>query len=79
MPVWFEQREYGFGAGLPVAPEGWALLGGYAVALTALSATLLPGKPLQFLAGKTIITAALVIAVEKTARGGFRWRWGGKP
>ena len=76
MPVWFEHKHYGFGAGLPVTPEGWALLGGYGVGFVGLGLTLLPDQPISFLIGKTILTAALVSAVAQTTRGGFRWRWG---
>jgi hypothetical protein len=76
MAEWFQQKTYGYGAGLPVAPEGWALIGAYTVGLLALGAALLPARPGAFLVGKTVFTAGFIATAAKTTKGGFQWRWG---
>jgi hypothetical protein len=77
MADWFAPKRYGFGAGLPIAWQGWAVLGFY-FAIVAAAGLLLEGKRLA--QGSIIIpaTAALIIIFAKTTRGGWRWRWGEK-
>jgi hypothetical protein len=76
MAEWFEQKTYGYGAGLPIAPEGWAVIGGYAAGLLGLAAITLPARPAAFLAGKAALTVGFVLLVARTTKGGFEWRWG---
>jgi hypothetical protein len=78
--AWFAPKRYGYGAGLPIAPQGWALLSGYLL-VVGLSALLVQWD--AAIGGATafaIILAAtivlIVISARKT-RGGWRWRWGG--
>ena len=40
--VWFAPKRYGFGAGLPVAWQGWALLAAYVGAVAGTALLLLP-------------------------------------
>lgn len=76
-PEWFAPRRYGYGAGWPIAWQGWAVLGLF-LAIVAGAGWLLDGKPgLQ----ATIVFPALVLLVmiiARTTRGGWRWRWGEK-
>ncbi|RDC58875.1 hypothetical protein HME9302_02548 [Alteripontixanthobacter maritimus] len=76
---WFAPKRFGYGAGMPIAWQGWVLLGGF-IAL-AIGAGLLaeyipdigPVIALAVLIPATIVF--LVIAARRT-RGGWRWRWG---
>ena len=42
---WFAPKRFGYGAGWPIAWQGWALVGGY-LALVLLTVTLLEDRPL---------------------------------
>ena len=74
-PEWFAPQRYGFGAGLPIAWQGWAVIAAF-VGVVAIAGLVLDGKPaLQ----ATIVFPALIglsIIAAKTTRGGWRWRWG---
>ena len=74
-PEWFAPKRYGFGSGLPIAWQGWVVLGAYMAAVTSLS-FYLQDRPIQ-LAGAVIpLTVVLMVICAKTTRGGWRWRWG---
>jgi len=74
--IWFEAKEYGYGAGLPASWEGWVAFIGYFVLMIA-GFFIFPiqknlGHHVAFL---SVITVALVaIAVVKSPK--WRWRWG---
>lgn len=76
---WFEPNRYGYGAGRPIAWQGWALLGGYS-AIALLCGLLLAWDPA--IGGPAAIillmisTLALTIVSKARTRGGWRWRWG---
>jgi len=72
---WFAQKRYGYGAGLPIAWQGWAVLAAYVLAIGV--ATLLVERHSLAAIG-TLIPATLVLLIvcAKTTRGGWRWRWG---
>ena len=74
-PEWFAPKRYGLGTGLPIAWQGWAVLGVFA-ALVALAVLLFgPDNP----AALAIIIPAVValfLVAALTTRGGWRWRWG---
>ena len=74
-PQWFSAKRYGFGAGLPISWQGWAVLAVY-IALM-LGALLLLGerKPAN-MAVVIIVTAVLLVVTARTTKGGWRWRWG---
>lgn len=78
---WFLPKRYGYGAGLPIVWQGWALIAGYLVTL-GLCAVLI-----EWDAEVGGVTAALVLIVASVAlmivaarktRGGWRWRWGSR-
>ena len=74
---WFEQKRFGYGAGLPIAWQGWALLAGYTMVVAALAATLLPHRHPALFAGLLVIaTIPLLVVSARHTRGGWRWRWG---
>ena len=76
--VWFEPKLYGYGAGLPVAWQGWALLGGYCAALAALALLLVPRHPQLFSLLAVVLTLPLIAISARHTRGGWRRRWGGR-
>jgi len=78
---WFRTKAYGYGAGLPIRWEGWAVL---AVALVALigveflPAALTAAHPwLRQALRMGVILGGAVIAWRKSDRP-WGWRWGGK-
>ena len=74
-PEWFVAKRYGYGAGLPIAWQGWALLGAY-MAILGLAAWLLSAAPIGLLAVGISATFILLLIAARTTRGGWRWRWG---
>ena len=75
--IWFEPKRYGLGSGLPIAWQGWALIGAYVVLLAAAS-LLIAVSLIAYLAVVASITTLLLVTVARTTRGGWRWRWGEK-
>lgn len=74
---WFAPKRYGYGAGLPVAWQGWALFAGYGLAL--LAAILIAERsPLATLSIIVSATALLLFIAARKTRGGWRWRWGSR-
>lgn len=73
--VWFEPKRFGYGAGLPVAWQGWALLVAFFAVLGAAGVLLMPRHPLAFVAIAVIAATGLTTVAARHTRGGFRWRW----
>ena len=74
-PEWFAPKRYGYGAGLPIAWQGWALLLGYVAAMIG-TASAFGQRPDVVLAIVIPLTLLLLLVAAKTTRGGWRWRWG---
>jgi hypothetical protein len=74
-PPWFKPKRFGFGAGLPIAWQGWAITALY-IAVVSVLVLLFRNRWNMFVA--TAIPATLLFALicAKTTRGGWRWRWG---
>lgn len=81
---WFAPKRFGYGAGLPIAWQGWVLCAAYLAALAGIGFLDATGhRP----GGVGIRIAALVLFVAVTGlffvitarhtRGGWKWRWGG--
>ncbi|NIJ39742.1 hypothetical protein FHR22_004501 [Sphingopyxis panaciterrae] len=70
---WFRAKRRGYGTGMPVAWQGWAMLAAH-IALIAGLTMLLQGRPV--LATGAVILAALAPLPLYRARtqGGWRWR-----
>lgn len=79
-PEWFAPKRYGYGAGLPIAWQGWAVMIAYfAVVIGAI--TWARERWWLTLAIVLPASALLVLITARTTRGGWKWRWGerGRP
>jgi hypothetical protein len=76
-PEWFAPKRYGYGSGMPISWQGWALTIGFMLAAFALAFTLAT-HPLQLIAALAPFTIAFVVICARTTKGGWRWRWGDK-
>jgi hypothetical protein len=74
-PEWFAPKRYGYGSGLPISWQGWAVTLVFAAAAIGL-AVVLKGHRLQLIAALIPLTTVLMVLCARTTRGGWRWRWG---
>jgi hypothetical protein len=74
-PEWFAPKRYGYGAGLPIAWQGWAVMAAY-LALVIAAVVLLRDYPLAIPGIIVPATALLVLVAARTTRGGWHRRWG---
>jgi len=75
-PEWFSAKRYGFGAGLPIAWQGWLLLVLY-LAIVLGAACLFAERPVILLSIIIPASVIFIVIAARTTRGGMRWRWGG--
>jgi hypothetical protein len=73
---WFAPKTYGYGSGLPIRWEGWAVLLGFFV-LTFADLRLAPA-PSWRAVGLVLLVAAFAAVCAWKTEGGWRWRWGGE-
>ena len=76
---WFAPKRYGYGAGLPIAWQGWVVLGVYVlIALAPGLAAVLAGPIAMGIALAALLLATwwLIVVTRNHTRGGWRWRWG---
>jgi hypothetical protein len=75
---WFPAKRYGWGWGPPTAWQGWAVLGGYIAAISALPFLVPPDRqPVAFGSAVFLLTAALILVCYAKGEPP-RWRWGGR-
>lgn len=74
-PEWFGPKRYGYGAGLPISWQGWALTLGFVLLVIVLGFTL-KDRPLALIAAIVPPIVAFIVISARTTRGGWRWRWG---
>ena len=74
-PEWFAPKRYGYGSGLPISWQGWAVMLAY-MAATFGAVFFLRERPYQAIAALIPLTAVFLVITAKTTRGGWRWRWG---
>ena len=74
-PQWFAPKRYGFGSGLPISWQGWAITLGF-IAIALLTTLFFSRRPLAMFAILIPATALLLVVTARTTRGGWRWRWG---
>jgi hypothetical protein len=73
---WWAAKRYGYGANLPIAWQGWAVMLAYFAVLAGACFLFLPDQILAFLAMILAATALFLVIVKRRTRGGWRWRWG---
>ena len=76
--AWFAPKRYGYGAGLPIAWQGWLVAAAYSLTVVGCAYFIAPLSPVAFAAIVLMATAALLIVCAQKTRGGWHWRWGGK-
>jgi peptidoglycan/LPS O-acetylase OafA/YrhL len=76
-PFWFPAKRYGWGWGLPVRWQGWAVLAGYFALVFGAIAYFEPRHvpPLRLLVYLTLLTAVLIAIVALKGERPLRWRW----
>ena len=74
---WFAAKRFGYGAGLPIAWQGWAILVGF-LATVAGVGILFEDRPAVAFAILLPMIITLMIVAMRTTRGGWRWRWGAR-
>lgn len=74
-PEWFAPKRYGYGTGIPISWQGWALTIAF-IGLAAIMCVLLKDDPVRLIAALTPFVIAFVVIAARTTRGGLRWRWG---
>jgi hypothetical protein len=76
---WFPVKRFGYGAGLPIARQGWFLVLAYVAVMIALG-FVADGAGGLTLAGVVVlmlaVTAIFVLIVKARTNGAWRWRWG---
>jgi hypothetical protein len=74
-PEWFAPKRYGYGSGMPIAWQGWAVTIAY-IAIVLIAIRFMPSRPVVILAVIVPATVTLMVITARTTRGGWRWRWG---
>ncbi len=74
--VWFEPKPFGYGSGLPVRWQGWAVLAAYLVAVSVAALALAERHRGLFIAAVLLMSVPLMVISAQHTRGGWRWRWG---
>ncbi len=74
-PEWFAPKRYGFGSGLPIAWQGWAVTLGF-MAIAFAAAIFFANRPSILFAILVPAVVTLMVITARTTRGGWRWRWG---
>jgi hypothetical protein len=74
-PEWFAPKRYGYGSGLPITWQGWAVIAGF-MAITIADLLSYATQPVVLFAILIPATVALTVVTARTTRGGWRWRWG---
>lgn len=77
--AWFAPKRYGYGAGLPIAWQGWLLIGAYVATLAGIG--LMDrmgtgGARIGALVLFMLATALFLVICARRTRGGWKWRWG---
>ena len=72
---WFAPKRYGWGVGVPISWQGWALLLGYFV-LLGLASLLIRYSWVGYGSIVAIVTIVFIVISARTTKGGWRWRWG---
>ena len=76
---WFAAKRFGYGAGLPIAWQGWATVVAYIVTMV-LAGLMLEHSPPEFrpvaIGIMVVATIVFVLVARARTRGGWRWHSG---
>lgn len=75
--AWFRPKSYGYGAGLPIAWQGWALIAAHS-ALTLGVAFAFQGRPAILIPLVLFVAMAPLPIYASRTEGGWKWRSGDK-
>ena len=75
---WFAPKKFGFGSGLPISWQGWAITILYAVAMIVAAGALMPRHRGIAIGIIVPLTAAFLVISAQHTRGGWKWRWRGE-
>jgi hypothetical protein len=76
--VWFPAKRYGWGWGLPLVWQGWAVYGIFLVLLVAGACVIPPPKHPALWAGFLLCWSAGLLAIAWFKGEKPQWRWGGR-
>lgn len=77
MADWFAPKRYGYGAGWPIAWQGWVVALVF-LAIVVGIAVFFGDQPAVAVALLLPAIGFLILITARTTRGGWRWRWGGR-
>ena len=75
---WFPAKRFGWGWGLPIVWQGWAVLAAFALLVLAGAVFLLPSHGQGAFVTYSALLCAVLIAVCWAKGEPPSWRWGGK-
>ncbi len=75
--AWFLPKRYGYGSGLPIAWQGWAMVLLHVVAIIGGS-LLLVRQPAAMIGWALVIGLLPLPLYANKTRGGWKWRWASK-
>jgi hypothetical protein len=74
---WFAPKRFGYGSGMPVRWQGWALVAAHGLAV--LAGTPLVERHPNWFAGYAVFVSLIFMPLYAAkTEGGWHWRWGGK-
>jgi hypothetical protein len=73
--AWFVAKRYGYGAGLPIAWQGWVFSGVQGAAVIG-GLALLAKHQVAAIAWTVIVALLPLPLYAAKTRGGWKWRWG---
>jgi hypothetical protein len=76
--IWFPAKRYGWGWGLPVTWQGWAVMAAYFVVLLIGVFGIDPERQLPLFMAWMLGWSAVLVAVCWWKGERPRWRWGGR-
>ena len=74
---WFAAKKLGYGAGLPIAWQGWAFLLGFLAIVIGIGVFIDGGTLVEMAIGVgsiVLLTIPFVMVVKRRTRGGWKWR-----
>ena len=74
---WFRAKSHGYGTGLPIAWQGWAMLAMHVALIMGLT-MLLRGHPVVVVILVVLAALAPMPLYRARTEGGWHWRWGGR-